>query len=165
MDTISIWKPLVSVEQQSALAFVPGSHRWLDRFRQANFGTLNPDGQEEVDSVAFDGEDWKSFPDIELDREKYGVVAWEMAPGDCVAFNGRIIHGGSGALSPERRAPGFQYSMAGRRRSSQIQIPRYGWVQIIRTRCGQVVCEPGTGLVPMATHGCLPIELAIRYFV
>jgi len=25
-----------------------------------------------------------------------------MSPGDCVAFNGRIIHGGSGALPPER---------------------------------------------------------------
>ena len=25
-----------------------------------------------------------------------------MAPGDCVAFNGRTIHGGSGNLSPNR---------------------------------------------------------------
>ena len=25
-----------------------------------------------------------------------------MAPGDCVAFNGRIIHGGSGNLAPDR---------------------------------------------------------------
>ena len=66
-----------------------------------------------MDSVLFEGEDWKSFPDIEPDREKYGVVAWEMAPGDCVAFNGSIIHGGSGALSPEEELRVFNTQWLG----------------------------------------------------
>ena len=113
MDTVSIWKPLVPVEQQSALAFVPGSHRWSNRYRQVDLAVLNPDGQEGVDTVSFEGDDWKPFPDIESNRDKYDVVSWEMAPGDCAAFNGRIIHGGSGALSSDRELRVFNTQWLG----------------------------------------------------
>ena len=113
MDTVSIWMPLVPVERQSALAFVPGSHRWPIRFRQADFAVLNPDGQKGVDTVEFEGDDWEPFPDIESNRDKYEVVSWEMAPGDCVAFNGRIIHGGSGALSSDRELRVFNTQWLG----------------------------------------------------
>ena len=27
--------------------------------------------------------------------EGFGVVSWDMQPGDCIAFNGRTMHGGS----------------------------------------------------------------------
>ena len=101
LDTVSIWMPLVPVSKISALAFVPGSHLWQNNFRQENFGELNPDQQSDVDAVNFEG-NWEPFPDIDADRDKFGVTSWEMNPGDCVAFNGRIIHGGSGALLPER---------------------------------------------------------------
>ena len=101
LDTVSIWMPLVPVSKQSALAFVPGSHLWPNHYRQQNFGALNPDHQPEVDTVHFTDE-WEPFPDIDADRDAFSVTSWEMSPGDCVAFNGRIIHGGSGALPPER---------------------------------------------------------------
>ena len=101
LDTVSIWMPLVPVSKQSALAFVPGSHLWPNHYRQQNFGELNPDHQPEVDTVHFTDE-WEPFPDIDADRDAFSVTSWEMSPGDCVAFNGRIIHGGSGALPPER---------------------------------------------------------------
>ena len=93
--------PLVPVSKKSALAFVPGSHLWPNHYRQRNFGDLNPDQQPDVDTVHFTDE-WEPFPDIDADRNGFGVTSWEMSPGDCVAFNGRIIHGGSGALPPER---------------------------------------------------------------
>ena len=98
-DTVSIWMPMVDVEKRSALAFVPGSHRWPNKFRQQDFGELNPDDQVDVDKVEFD-ENWEAFPDIDSDCEKYKVVSWDMVAGDCVAFNGRMIHGGSGQLAP-----------------------------------------------------------------
>ena len=98
-DTVSIWMPLVEVAKRSALAFVPGSHRWPNKFRQQDFGELNPDNQIDVDKVEFD-DNWEAFPDIDSDRDKYKVVSWDMTAGDCAAFNGRTIHGGSGQLAP-----------------------------------------------------------------
>lgn len=100
MDTVSFWMPLGPVEKRSALSFVPGSHRWLNHFQQKDFGKLNPDKQTSIDTVSFQGQ-WEPFPDIDSDLEKYKVVSWDMTPGDCVAFNGRTIHGGSGQLGPQ----------------------------------------------------------------
>ena len=100
MDTVSFWMPLGPVEKRSALSFVPGSHRWQNHFQQKDFGKLNPDKQTSIDTVSFQGE-WEPFPDIDSDLEKYKVVSWDMTPGDCVAFNGRTIHGGSGQLGPQ----------------------------------------------------------------
>ena len=93
--------PLVPVKRENALAYVPGSHRLDSQFYQYNFGELNPDGKESADQVDFSGIAEIEFPDIDSDPEKYGVVSWDMQPGDCVAFNSRIIHGGSGELSKD----------------------------------------------------------------
>ena len=112
LDTISIWMPLVPVSSESALAFVPGSHLWPNHYRQQNFGELNPDQEPNVDGVSYSG-DWEPFPDIDSDRNRFGVISWEMAPGDCVAFNGRIIHGGSGALAPDRALKVFNTQWLG----------------------------------------------------
>ena len=98
-DTCSIWMPLVSVEKKSALEFVKGSHRWPHKFRQTNFGALTGNA---ADQVYFDEKDTEPFPDIEGNREQYDILSWGMEPGDMVAFNARIIHGGSGNLAPDR---------------------------------------------------------------
>ena len=98
-DTCSVWMPLVPVEKKSALELVRGSHLWTQKFRQQNFGALTG---HERDQVHFDGEAWEPFPDIEGERERYEILSWDMEPGDAVFFNARIIHGGSGNLSPER---------------------------------------------------------------
>ncbi len=98
-DTCSIWMPLVPVEKRSALEFVRGSHLWEQKFRQTNFGALTKDKR---DQVVFDDDDTIEFPDVENNRDKYDIVSWDMQPGDCVAFNARIIHGGSGNLAEGR---------------------------------------------------------------
>ena len=97
-DTCTLWMPLVAVRRESALAFVPGSHRLDKRFSQYNFGELNPDGKNDVDQVDFSVEAELPFPDIDADPEQFGVVSWDMQPGDCIAFNGLTMHGGSGRL-------------------------------------------------------------------
>jgi ectoine hydroxylase-related dioxygenase (phytanoyl-CoA dioxygenase family) len=101
-DTCTIWMPLVPVKQENALAYVPGSHRLDSVFYQYNFGDLNPDGKTGVDQVDFAGVADLSFPDIDSDPKAYGVLSWDMQPGDCVAFNSRIMHGGSGKLDDDR---------------------------------------------------------------
>ena len=101
-DTCTIWMPLVPVAKENALAFVPGSHRLDSAFYQYNFGDLNPDRKQDVDQVDFSEVADITFPDIDADPEGYGVVSWDMQPGDCVVFNSRIMHGGSGKLDEDR---------------------------------------------------------------
>jgi len=101
-DTCTLWMPLVPVRRESALAYVPGSHRDGSVFSQYNFGDLNPDRKADVDQVNFSGIAEKPFPDIDADPERFGVVSWDMQPGDCVVFNSRIMHGGSGRLDLDR---------------------------------------------------------------
>lgn len=98
-DTCSIWMPLVPVEKKSALEFVRGSHLWKQKFRQENFGALTKDDR---DQVIFSDDDCVEFPDVENNRDNYDIISWDMQPGDCVAFNARIIHGGSGNLAEGR---------------------------------------------------------------
>jgi ectoine hydroxylase-related dioxygenase (phytanoyl-CoA dioxygenase family) len=100
-DTCSIWMPLVPVKRENALAFVPGSHRLDSVFYQYNFGDLNPDGKTGIDQVDFSRNGQLEFPDINADPEAFGVVSWDMQPGDCVAFNSRTMHGGSGKLEDD----------------------------------------------------------------
>ena len=101
-DTCTIWMPLVPVESKSALGFVPGSHRADTVYHQYNFGELNPDKKANADQVDFSGIAEGKFPDIDADPDHYGVVNFDMAPGDCVVFNSRTIHGGSGKLAEDR---------------------------------------------------------------
>jgi ectoine hydroxylase-related dioxygenase (phytanoyl-CoA dioxygenase family) len=101
-DTCSIWMPLVPVAKESALAFVPGSHRTGKTYIQRNFGELNHDDDGAAHEVDFSGVDGEPFPDIDSDPAGFGVISWDMEPGDCVAFNGRMIHGGSGNLDGDR---------------------------------------------------------------
>ena len=98
-DTCSVWMPLTPVARQSCLEVVRGSHRWGHRYRQTNFGALTGDAR---DQVRFDEDDTVPFPDIDAERERHDIAAFDMEPGDCIVFNGRCIHGGSGRL-PEGR--------------------------------------------------------------
>lgn len=100
-NTCTLWMPLCSVKKENALAYVPGSHRQDSVFYQYNFGDLNPDGKTTVDQVDFSAIAESELPDIDSDPERYGVISWDMEPGDCVAFNSRIIHGGSGKLAED----------------------------------------------------------------
>jgi ectoine hydroxylase-related dioxygenase (phytanoyl-CoA dioxygenase family) len=101
-DTCTIWMPLVPVRKESALAYVPGSHLSNKIFDQYNFGDLNPDGKVDVDQVNFSGIAEESVPNIDADPESYNVMSWDMEPGDCVVFNSRILHGGSGKLNQDQ---------------------------------------------------------------
>ena len=97
-DACSLWMPLVPVKRKSSLSFVPGSHRLKTVFKQYNFGDLNPVRKKKVDQVDFSDIAEQEFPDINANPEHFGVVSWDVEPGDCVVFNGRTMHGGSGKL-------------------------------------------------------------------
>ena len=100
-DSCSLWLPLVLVKRKSSLSFVPGSHHLKSVFKQYNFGDLNPERKKNVDQVDFSEIAEQEFPDINADSERFGVISWDMQPGDCIAFNGRTMHGGSGKLDDD----------------------------------------------------------------
>jgi ectoine hydroxylase-related dioxygenase (phytanoyl-CoA dioxygenase family) len=98
-DACTLWMPLVSVKQKNCLSFVPGSHLFKSVFNQKNFGELtgNPKDQVDFSEIAE-----QEFPDIKANPEQFSVVSWDMQPGDCICFNGRTMHGGSGKLDNDR---------------------------------------------------------------
>lgn len=95
----SIWMPLDPVPRDTAIEYVAGSHRWEQWFMPRRF----------VDHRNYDYAPgaYPSVPDIDAEREKYRILGWEMAPGDCVAFHGLTLHGAPGNLSLERRRRAF----------------------------------------------------------
>lgn len=103
----SIWMPLVPVAKESALALVPGSHLWPQRFARPEFSASD------LDNPDSDSRDYEPFPDIDADPEGYGVVSWDMAPGDCIVFDANVIHGGSGRLAADRELRVFATNWLG----------------------------------------------------
>ena len=98
---VSLWMPLVAVEKRSALAFVPGSHHWNKNYTRPKF---SPADEHNPDSTHTD---YEPLPDIAADPEAFGVVSWDMEPGDCVMFHGLTLHGGSGKLRDDKELKVF----------------------------------------------------------
>jgi len=94
-DACTLWMPLVPVKQKNCLSFVPGSHLFKSVFNQKNFGEITGNPKDQVDFSKVANEE---FPDINANPKDFGVVSWKLNPGDCIAFNGRTMHGGSGKL-------------------------------------------------------------------
>ncbi len=120
-DACTLWMPLVPVKQKNCLSFVPGSHLFKSIFNQKNFGELTGNPKDQVDfSKVADQE----FPDINADPERFGVVSWKLQPGDCIAFNGRTMHGGSGKLDDDTNLRVFTTKWMGD--DARIKFRNYG---------------------------------------
>lgn len=90
----SVWIPLDDVDAGNGVVqYVRGSHRWDRLFRPAEFG----------DSDAYQGMGLETAPDIEANRADYDIVSWDTAPGDCLVFSARTLHGGPPNLSSRQR--------------------------------------------------------------
>ena len=120
-DACTLWMPLVPVKQKNCLSFVPGSHLFKSVFNQKNFGELTGNPKDQVDfSKVADQE----FPNINANPEHFGVVNWELQPGDCIAFNGRTMHGGSGKLANDTNLKVFTTKWMGD--DVRIKFRNYG---------------------------------------
>ncbi len=102
----SLWVPLDPVPRESALEFVRGTHAgdiiyYRDSFFADGQGThafeSAPGARDEREIRR------ERIPDIDAEPGKYEILAWAMKPGDCLAFNGMVLHGGSGNLPPGKR--------------------------------------------------------------
>ncbi|MGO9512914.1 MAG: phytanoyl-CoA dioxygenase family protein [Steroidobacteraceae bacterium] len=83
-QSVSFWIPLDPVSRNVTLECVAGSHRWSGcGFRPTRF-----DG-----TPLYSEDDFPAMPDIDTQRDRFTIRAWEMEPGDAVAFHFRTIHG------------------------------------------------------------------------
>jgi ectoine hydroxylase-related dioxygenase (phytanoyl-CoA dioxygenase family) len=92
-QVISLWIALEPVDQENgAVRFVKGSHRWNKVFDIEDFGGESTQRKVGLEKV----------PDI--DAGGYDIVTYDLAPGDCVAFHALTLHGAAGNQSTRRRA-------------------------------------------------------------
>lgn len=93
----STWIPLDPVPLRTCPEYVAGSHRWGKWYRPSRFA----DGKDHPSQER----GWHSTPDIDADRARYRILAWDLEPGDCIAFHALTLHGApANATTMRRRA-------------------------------------------------------------
>jgi ectoine hydroxylase-related dioxygenase (phytanoyl-CoA dioxygenase family) len=88
----SLWLPLDPVPENVSVEYVRGSHRWPE-YNPAHF----------ADGSAYENTGLPPLPDIEAERGKHSIAAFEMRPGDLLAFQAMIVHGAPGNAGSHRR--------------------------------------------------------------
>ena len=102
-DVCSIWTPIDPVPRESALEFVRGSHRSTAVYYRESFFEYGNGHSFDGDSGRPNAEAGRTpTPDVDADRSEYDIVAWDMEPGDCLAFCGMVLHGAPGNRSEAR---------------------------------------------------------------
>ncbi|MBB2206066.1 phytanoyl-CoA dioxygenase family protein [Gluconacetobacter takamatsuzukensis] len=102
-QTVSFWIPLDPVPAANALECVAGSHKWGRDHKPMRF-----DG-----TPLYADDDSKPMPDIDANRENYRILAWDMAPGDAVAFDFGTIHGAAATIGAIDRRRVFSARLVG----------------------------------------------------
>jgi ectoine hydroxylase-related dioxygenase (phytanoyl-CoA dioxygenase family) len=93
-QSASLWLPLDPVPRDICLEAVAGSHAWGKLFRPRRF-----------DGTAYDhtSDILEDMPDISATRDAYRILSWDLALGDCIAFDFMTVHGAPGNLSATGR--------------------------------------------------------------
>ncbi|GAA3662677.1 phytanoyl-CoA dioxygenase family protein [Acetobacter lovaniensis] len=101
--TLSLWIPLDPVSKAQCLECVAGSHLWGVTHRPRRF-----DG-----SRLYENDTMPEMPDIDTDRDAYAIRSWDMAPGDAIAFDFRMIHGAPATTDSTQRRRVFSARWVG----------------------------------------------------
>jgi ectoine hydroxylase-related dioxygenase (phytanoyl-CoA dioxygenase family) len=83
-----LWMPLDPISKDICLELLRGSHKW-NRWFQPELTRLGED-------LYPPNTEFERMPDIQADRDSYDIAAYDMEPGDCIAFNGMTVHGAPG---------------------------------------------------------------------
>jgi len=94
-QVISFWVPLDPVPRQICPRFLRGSHRWGKLFYPRRF----LDGGD----YDYEGPGFETVPDIDGGTQEYDITAWDLAPGDAVAFHFLTLHDAPVNASAGRR--------------------------------------------------------------
>jgi len=135
----SMWISLDPVPKQHCLEFVPGSHLGP----QYGGTTFNPDDPTEP---AF--RSLPRIPNIEAERDRWNIVAYDIAPGDVIILHPGVLHGGGGTgPAGQRRTISIRFYgddavLDGRfERTGEICAPHYPALAL-RIKPGEPVRDP-----------------------
>ena len=102
MQNVSMWIALDEVPAECGLCFVSGSHRWGRRFVPRRFIDQSPYGAAD--------ERFELLPDDDELVGDHAVSAWDVEPGDVLAFHYRTLHRAPGNhLATRRRAVSLRW--------------------------------------------------------
>jgi len=91
----AVWIPLEASSAEEGLTFIRGSHRDMGLLQPKNFKLDRP-----FDGV---GPDYKTAPDFNDPVFDARRLAWDVAPGDCLIFDLRTVHGATTGRRPLAR--------------------------------------------------------------
>lgn len=103
-QNVSLWVALDPVPATSGMRFVAGSHRWGRWFVPRKFIDHSP--------YAAPPEGFELVPDIDgaIEAGEHSVLAFDVEPGDVIAFHFRTLHDAPGnELASRRRAVSFRW--------------------------------------------------------
>jgi len=112
---VSLWIALDPVPEAVSPCFVAGSHAWGKLFVPRYFkdGSAYPSAQ-----------GYEPVPDIDGHADDYQVLAWDMAPGDAIAFDFRTLHAAPGnPTAGARRAASMRWFGEGTTYAERPQPP------------------------------------------
>lgn len=96
---LSLWLPLDPVPREVCPEFVRGSHRWGRRFAPRRF--------RDASGLAASDDGYEPMPDLDAERERHEMLAWQLEPGDAIAFHALVVHGAPGNPATDRRRRGY----------------------------------------------------------
>ena len=106
-QVMSFWLALdPTMAENGRLEFVRGSHRWDRWFQPEAFGKTEVNTYDE-------NPDYEKMPDIDAARSDYDILAWDMEPGDVIAFHALAVHGAGGNMRDDVRRRGYTVRYTG----------------------------------------------------
>ncbi len=92
-QTVSFWIPIDPV-RDATLRLIAGSHKWDKMVLPVKWL---------AGEAFYDEGEYLPVPDPDAEPDKYRVLEWQMAPGDCVLFDYRTVHGARANMAENRR--------------------------------------------------------------
>ena len=87
-----LWMGLEPVSKGGGVVFLKGSHKWDRKFMPLSF---TGSGQKAETKKGYE-----PTPDFSAELEKYEVLEFELAPGDCLIFDSHTVHGAPNPVPP-----------------------------------------------------------------
>ena len=81
-----IWIPLDPITRENRIDFIAGTHHWGKAFLPMDM--VDPEAHYGVDLAPY-----TPTPDFDAGPADYKILTWELEPGDCLVFDGHVIHG------------------------------------------------------------------------